>query len=125
MMQAITDDLDVDPYSVTRFEDFWPHYVRLHSKPETQWCHAAATMTSTVLFALAISRKSLFLAVIAPLANHAIAQTSHRLFEKNKSTPWKNQIWHTRAEFKMLTLVLTGKMAAEADRFARPCPRAA
>jgi hypothetical protein len=118
-MQAITEaDLHVDPYAVTRFEDFWPHYVRLHSKPETQWMHAAATTTSTVLFALAISRKSLFLAAIAPLANHLIAQTSHRLFEKNKSTPWKNQIWHTRAEFKMLKLVLTGKMAAEVDRHA-------
>jgi hypothetical protein len=122
MMQAITSDIEVDPYAVTRFEDFWPHYVRLHSKPETQWFHAAATATSTVLFALAISRKSLFLAAIAPLANHLIAQTSHRLFEKNKSTPWKNQIWHTRAEFKMLGLVLTGKMAAEVARIS---PRAA
>jgi hypothetical protein len=113
-MQAIAAD-QVDPYSVTSFEDFWPHYVRLHTKPETQWIHALATSTSIVLLSAAIARKSLFLAAISPFANHLIAQTSHRIFEANKSTPWKNQIWHTRAELRMLRLVVTGKMAAEVD----------
>jgi hypothetical protein len=109
---------EIDPYSVQSFEDFWPHYVRLHTKPETQWIHAAATCTSIVLLTAAVARKSLFLAAISPFANHLIAQSSHRLFEANKSTPWKNQIWHTRAEIRMLRLVVTGRMAKEVSRHA-------
>ena len=109
---------EIDPYAVKSFEDFWPHYVRLHTKPETQWIHAAATCTSIALLTAAVARKSLFLAAISPFANHLIAQSSHRIFEANKSTPWKNQIWHTRAELRMLRLVMSGKMAAEVLRHA-------
>jgi hypothetical protein len=35
----------LDPYSASSFEAFWPHYVRLHSRPETQRLHAVATLT--------------------------------------------------------------------------------
>jgi len=37
------------------------------------------------------------LLLAAPLVNFAIAQASHRAFEQNRTTPWKNQLWHTRA----------------------------
>jgi hypothetical protein len=53
---------------------------------------------------------------LAPLADYAIAQASHRVFEKNATTPWKNLAWHARAELRMLRLVLTGKMAREVER---------
>jgi len=106
-------EVEVDPYSVLSFEDFWPHYVRLHTRPETQWIHALATCTSIVLLTAAVTRKSVILAAVSPFANHLIAQSSHRIFEANQSTPWKNQLWHTRAELRMLRLVLSGKMAKE------------
>ena len=107
-----------DPYAVTDFEAFWPHYVRLHQKPETEKWHAVATLASVTLIGAALVHKSLLLLAIAPLANHLIAQSSHRLFERNRSTPWRNPLWHTRAEFRMLGLVLTGKMAREVRRHA-------
>src|SRR5262245_27311242 len=107
-----------DPYAVTNFEAFWPHYVRLHQKPETEKWHAVATLASGSLLAAALLHKSLLLLAPAPVANHLIAQSSHRLFEKNESTPWRNPLWHTRAELRMLKLVLTGEMAREVRRHA-------
>lgn len=107
-----------DPYASATFDDFWPHYVRLHSRPETQWLHAIATTSSMLLWIAAIRKRSLALAILAPLADYAIAQTSHRLFEANATTPYKNPLWHTRAELRMLRLVLTSKMAAEVARHA-------
>jgi hypothetical protein len=86
-----------DAYAVHAFEDFWPHYVRLHTRQETHLLHAVATLSCLALL-------------------FAIAQASHRIFETNATTPWKNQLWHTRAELRMLRLVLTGRMAAEVER---------
>jgi hypothetical protein len=108
----------LNAYAVHSFEDFWPHYVRLHTKRSTHVLHAiASTVCLTLLVAAALFRQPI-LAVLAPLADFAIAQTSHRLFEENRTTPWKNQIWHTRAELRMLGLVLRGRMGAEVERYA-------
>jgi hypothetical protein len=105
-------------YDVETFEDFWPYYVRLHKKPETQWLHALATTSCIGLAVAGIAMRSPLLVVAAPLADYAIAQASHRLFEKNRTTPWRRQDWHTRAELRMLKLVVTGRMRAEVERFA-------
>lgn len=106
----------LDPYAVESFEEFWPHYVGLHSRPETQRLHAVATLTFGALVIGGIVTRRPALIFLAPLADYAIAQTSHRVFEKNVTTPWKNHAWHARAELRMLRLVLTGKMAKEVAR---------
>ena len=114
----VSENRNEDPYESATFEDFWPHYVRLHRRPQTQWAHVAATVSSMALWAAAIRKRSLLLAAMAPLADYAIAQMSHRFFEKNGTTPYKNFAWHTRAELRMFRLVLTSKMAAEVARHA-------
>lgn len=101
---------------MSAFEDFWPHYVRLHTKPETQRLHAIASIASIALVGAGVATGNLVLVVLGPLADYAIAQTSHRIFEKNATTPWKNQLWHTRAEMRMLRLTLTGRMSREVER---------
>jgi hypothetical protein len=106
----------MSPYDVDTFEEFWPHYVRLHTRPETQTLHAVATLSCLALLGAAVVLRNPLVALMAPLVDYAIAQTSHRLFEANRTTPWKNQIWHTRAELRMLRFVLTRRMADEVLR---------
>lgn len=110
--------MSVDPYAVASFEEFWPHYVRLHTRRETHVLHALASLSCLGLLGAALMTRQPLLALAAPLVDYAIAQTSHRLFEANRTTPWKSQLWHTRAELRMLRLVLTGRMAAEVRAFA-------
>src|SRR5205085_2325586 len=95
-----------DPYAARSFEEFWPHYVRLHTRRETQALHAVATLSCLGLLGAAALLRSPLLALAAPLADYAVAQTSHRLFESNRTAPWRNQLWHTRTELRMLRLVL-------------------
>ncbi len=108
--------MSADPYAVATFEAFWPHYVSLHTRPETHALHAVATLSCLGLLGAAAITGQPMLALAAPLVDYAIAQSSHRLFEANRTTPWKNQLWHTRAELRMLRLVLTGRMAREVER---------
>jgi len=107
---------DADPYAAPTFEEFWPHYVRLHSKPRTQALHAVATVTAGALALGGLALRRPLLIALAPVADYAIAQTSHRLFERNRTSPWKNSAWHARAELRMLRLVLSGRMQAEVRR---------
>jgi len=110
--------MNADLYAVESFEEFWPHYVRLHRRPETHALHAVATLSCLTLLAAAVIFRQPLLALAAPLTDYAIAQVSHRLFEANRTTPWKNQVWHTRAELRMFRLVLTGRMRGEVARVA-------
>lgn len=103
-------------YEAGSFDDFWPHYVRLHARRGTQLAHAAATTTCAALVALAVAKRRPSLLLLAPLADYAIAQASHRLFEKNATTPWRKPTWHARAELRMLRLVITGRMKDEVRR---------
>ena len=107
----------LDPYAVSSFEAFWPHYVRLHQRPETHRWHAVATCSSLLFIGLGLALENPFLLVLGPLADFSIAQSSHRRFEKNRTLPWKNLLWHTRAELRMFRLVFTGRMQAEVLRW--------
>lgn len=106
------------PYDAPSFEAFWPSYVRLHARPETQALHAVATLSAMSLAALGLVTLRPSLIALAPLVDYVIAQTSHRVFEKNRTTPWRHQAWHTRAELRMLRLVLRGRMRAEVAKHA-------
>lgn len=103
-------------YDVGSFQEFWPHYVRLHARPATQIAHAVATTTFATLAAIALARRRPVLLLLAPLADFVIAQASHRRFEKNVTTPWRRPHWHARAELRMLRRVLTGRMKDEVRR---------
>jgi hypothetical protein len=105
--------MNAELYAVRSFEDFWPHYVALHTHRVTQIAHAAATLSCLGLLAAAAVLRQPILAVAGPIVDYAIAQASHRMFERNRTTPWKNQLWHTRAELRMLRLVITGRAVAK------------
>jgi hypothetical protein len=110
-------------YAVASFEEFWPHYVRMHTRPATHALHALGTLSAVGLAALAIARRSPLVLVAAPLADYALSQAGHRLFEGNATSPWKNHAWHARAELRMLRLVLTGRMQHEVLRYAQTSAR--
>jgi hypothetical protein len=100
----------MNPYRVSSFEEFWPHYLRMHSRPWTQRLHALATLSAAALLSCAIALRAPLLALAAPLVDYAIAQLAHRLFERNATRPWRHPPWHLRAELRLCRLVLTGQL---------------
>lgn len=94
------------------FEEFWPQYLKMHSRRETRLMHAVATLSCIGLVGAAIVTRNPWLALAGPIVDYAIAQTSHRLFEKNKTRPWTNQLFHTRAELRMLWRTISASKAS-------------
>jgi hypothetical protein len=96
-----TDDL----YNAKSFGEFWDHYQELHSAPSTRAIHAVATGAALTMFALAVKRRSALLALLAPVVDYAIAQTSHRR-RGQKTTPFRKPLWHARAEWRLFRTTL-------------------
>jgi hypothetical protein len=88
-------------YDSQTFEEFWEHYQAMHQHPVTRAMHATATTSAIGLLVLALKRRSLALAIAAPIVDYAISQSSHRLFERNATKPYKRPLWHALAELRM------------------------
>ncbi len=106
-------------YTSATFEDFWPVYVRMHSKPITQRLHAVASLSAGLLVVGSLVLRRPLLIAGAPVVDYAIAQLSHRIFQRNRTQPWRNLRWHARAELRMLRLTLKGQMRDETARWVR------
>ena len=98
------------------FDEFWPHYVREHSQPETRKLHAIGT-TAGMACALALiaGRKWKYLP-LALVPGYGAAWLSHFLIEKNKPATFEHPVWSLMGDYKMLGLMLEGKMDAEVER---------
>jgi hypothetical protein len=98
------------------FAEFWPFYVREHSHPATRALHAVGTIAATTLL--------IFLAVTGrwpwlPLAfvpGYAAAWVSHFFIEHNRPATFKHPLWSFIADYKMVALMLAGRMNGEVAR---------
>lgn len=98
------------------FAEFWPYYLREHSKPRTRALHyAGTTMVVAILaFALLTGRWVWLLAI--PLAGYGFAWIAHFAVERNRPATCTYPLWSLAADFKMWWLWLTGRLAVELDR---------
>jgi hypothetical protein len=95
------------------FTEFWPHYLREHSRTETRALHYAGT---TLVVALAIgavaSNQLIWLAAI-PIVGYFFAWVGHFALEKNRPATFTHPLWSLAADFRMWFLWLTGRIGPE------------
>jgi hypothetical protein len=104
----------VDRYQT--FEEFWPYYVREHSKPATRTLHFIGTSLALGSLAAFAATRKLRWIPRALLAGYGFAWVSHFFIEKNRPATFTYPLWSLQADFKMFELMLTGKMDAEVER---------
>ena len=98
------------------FEDFWPFYVRAHSKKTTRMLHflgTSAGVTSAIAGALT---GKLGWVLAAPVLGYGPAWIGHFVFEGNVPATFGHPLWSLRADFVMLSKMLRGTMDAEVER---------
>jgi hypothetical protein len=99
------------------FEQFWPHYVREHSKKSTRRLHFAGTSAALVALAAGLtSRRRRWLVLIAPLLGYGPAWIGHFFFEGNVPATFRHPLWSLRADFVMLAKMIDGTMDDEVAR---------
>lgn len=92
------------------FADFWPFYLREHSKPATRMLHCIGTVIA-IAFAImfvVIGKWWLFPAALVP--GYAFAWVGHFFIEKNRPATFTHPLWSFMGDWKMMALMLTGKL---------------
>lgn len=101
------------------YREFWPFYVRAHSRPWTRRCHMAATMAGVACAVVAAIARDPWLVPLPVVVAYAIAVPSHFLFEGNRPTMRQHPLWSAFADMHMCALMLIGRMDAEVTRHGR------
>ena len=98
------------------FAQFWPLYVREHSRAGTRALHLVGTLTGTTLFvALAATGRWRWLP-LALVPGYAAAWVGHFFVEQNRPATFKHPLWSLAGDYKMVALMLAGRMEAEVER---------
>ena len=102
------------------FAEFWPFYLREHSRPRTRALHYAGTslVIAIAAFTLVTDRWLWLLAI--PIAGYGFAWIAPFAVEKNRSASFTYPLWSLAADFKMWWLWLTGRLQPELERAAKP-----
>ena len=98
------------------FAEFWPFYLREHSRPRTRALHYAGTsLVIAILLLAALTGRWLWLLAV-PVAGYGFAWIAHYRVEKNRPATFTYPLWSLAADFKMWWLWLTGRMPGELER---------
>ena len=98
------------PRLYTSFAEFWPFYLREHSKASTRALHYVGT-SLVVLIAVAAAVSGRWGWLIAlPLAGYAFAWAAHFGVEKNRPATFKAPFYSLAGDFVMFRDMLTGRI---------------
>lgn len=98
------------------FDQFWPHYVAEHSKPATRALHAAGTLAGLALIAAGAWTGRWWLALSALPIGYGAAWVGHFFVEHNRPATFRYPLWSFLADYKMIALMLAGRMEKEIER---------
>ena len=98
------------------FEEFWPYYVKEHSKKGTRILHFVGTSAALTCAAWGLFTKRRWLLALAPIVGYGGAWIGHFFVEKNTPATFKYPLYSLRADFVMWSKMVRGKMSAEVER---------
>src|SRR5437762_3307661 len=107
--------MDGAPMDIRTFADFWPYYVRAHSQTRTRILHAIGSVLAIVSVGLAFAI-SLWFLLLAPVIGYAFAWYAHFFVEHNKPATFGHPFYSLLADYRMLFLMMAGRMDEEVAR---------
>ena len=103
---------------IRTFAEFWPYYVRAHSRPRTRILHAVGSVCALAMIALAFAF-SLWFLLAAPVIGYAFAWYAHFFVEGNKPATFGHPFYSLAADYRMVFLMMAGRMDEEVARAMR------
>jgi hypothetical protein len=103
------------PDTPTSFAEFWPYYLREHSRPRTRALHYAGTSLVLLIAIIAALTGNWWLLLAMPVAGYAFAWFSHFAIERNRPATFTYPAWSLSADFRMWWYWITGRIDRELE----------
>jgi len=98
------------------YAEFWPHYLRKHSKPRTRaWHYAGTALALLLVIAVALSGQA-WLLLLAVTVGYLFAWLGHALVEGNRPATFTHAFWSLISDFRMFAFWICGALGPELER---------
>ena len=104
------------PQKITTYAEFWPFYLRAHSKPGTRLLHYVGTILGLSVAVAATLFGEWLLLPVALAAGYGLAWIGHYVVEKNRPATFEYPLWSLYSDFRMLAAALRGTIGEEMRR---------
>jgi hypothetical protein len=101
---------------IATFREFWPFYVREHSRSITRALHFIGSTLVLAIAAAAVVTGRPWLFLLTPVVGYGFAWIGHFGFEKNRPATFKYPVYSFFADWVMYGKILSGTMRAEVER---------
>src|ERR1044072_1541004 len=92
------------------FSEFWPYYLAEHSRSATRVLHYIGSLASIAVIVALVAVGKWCLFPIAFVPGYAMAWIGHFFVEKNRPATFTYPLWSFIGDWKMLGLMLTGRL---------------
>jgi hypothetical protein len=107
----------------TNYEEFFTFYLHEHSDPRNRWMHAVGTLLAIAVVVIAVAAGHPWFALLWPLVAYSFAWTGHFLMEGNKPATFGHPFWSFISDFRMLWLMVTGRIKVRLQEDRKPPAR--
>ena len=98
------------------YQEFWPFYLREHSKPQTRAIHYIGSIASVVVI-WAVATQNWWWLLAVPVCGYSFAWFSHFFVEKNKPATFQAPVWSLISDYRMCALFLSGHLDGELMKY--------
>jgi len=96
--------------AIKTYQDFWPFYLREHSKPATRALHYIGTSLGLCLWGAAAWIRDWRLLVAGLVVGYALAWVGHFFIQKNRPATFTYPVWSLISDYRMFFTWITGRL---------------
>ncbi len=94
----------------TSYDEFFLHYLRQHREPQNRLLHACGTGLGLIIVAVSLALRHPWFALLFVPVGYGFAWVGHLVVERNHPATWGHPWWSFISDFRMLGLMLTGRL---------------